>query len=155
MGAPHSESFKCFYVKLLGGPQGLSGAQVRPALDGQRLTDGIHEAPDFSGSDGALTLLSFFFLGYFLFPEDKKQKRTIKPQYPHPQGSSGGGLASCPRVPALRGFMACSELEDPKGSPASATFFQVPQRKMQSWLSCPFPPLTESELTELKSSAQV
>lgn len=74
VGSPHSGSFRCFYVELLGGPQGLSGAQARPALADWRLTDGVREAPDFSGSDGALTLLSFFLLGYFIFPEEKNRK---------------------------------------------------------------------------------
>lgn len=78
-------------VELLGGPHGAPHqAQARPALQLTvgSLTNGVHEAPYFSGSDGAFTLLSFFLLSCFLFPE-AEAKENHKPQPPHTQESSG------------------------------------------------------------------
>lgn len=64
-------------LELLGDPTALSQAQARPAsMADQRLTDCVHEAPDFSGSNGALTLLSFLLLNCLLFPKTKAEENT-------------------------------------------------------------------------------
>lgn len=59
-------------LELPGAPHGALSALTAE----HRLTNGIREAPDFSGGDGVLTLLSFFLFGYFLFPEAQAEKNT-------------------------------------------------------------------------------
>lgn len=67
-------------LEPLGDPTAFSRAQARPtSMADQRLTDCVHEAPDFSGSNGALTLLSFFLLHCLLFPKTKAEENTEPP----------------------------------------------------------------------------
>lgn len=66
------------------GPAGASTLEFPGAPHGalsaftaeHRLTNDVREAPDFSGVDGVLTLLSFFLFGYFLFPETQAEENT-------------------------------------------------------------------------------
>ena len=64
-------------LELPGAPHGALSALTAE----HRLTNGVHEAPDFSGVDGVLTLLSFFLFGYLLFPETQAEENT-DPQGP-------------------------------------------------------------------------
>lgn len=86
-------------LELLGDPHGLS-LRARPTLMAdQRLTDCVQEAPDFSGGGGTLTLLTFFLLSCFLFPEAEAGEND-EAVAPLPQGSSGVwgtvGIANSP-----------------------------------------------------------
>ena len=99
--------------------------------------------------------------GTFSWENSKGRAETFTQSIPAPMGvkrntkADTAGLTFCPRVPDLRRFMAGAELDEPKGSPAPATFSKVPREEaLFLFLSVPFSLLEESKLRDLKWHAQ-